>query len=436
MSGPKFPGHPLFDTPKMLSDQVERPNDYPSLQLFLSALPPGARDDWYAGALFLMRHATNAGTYSQFRGEVQRFLNYIWIVRQKSLREISGDDVDGYMEFVKKPPASWCTSKGTDEQKGDGRQRGYVTRNGARQANPKWRPFYDAGTRRKATTMNAVVAGLNIFFKKLVVSEYLPRSPMVDATRRAQKAGKSEHSGNQKGMGGIRKKRTTAPRLTTWQWSYLHNAILEAANEDSRYERNLFVVVTMKALYLRVFELAPHGDEGTAEYVEPAMGDFSRTTVGNNTYWELHVCGKGEKDRWIPLPEEYLGYLKRYRTYRNLAPLPTPGETSPMVTRINSDTPITNKRQIERIVEQSIMIAVKRMRKVDSFPDAADELQQVSQKTHILRHTGASMDLDNGRPLRDVSEDLGHESAAFTEEVYIDADTARRYESGTKRKII
>jgi len=59
-----------------------------------------------AGALFLMRHATNAGTYSQFRGEVQRFLNYIWVIRQKSLREIGGDDVDGYMEFVKnRPPA-------------------------------------------------------------------------------------------------------------------------------------------------------------------------------------------------------------------------------------------------------------------------------------------------------------------------------------------
>lgn len=40
MSGHKFPGHPLFDTPKMLSDQVERPDDYPSLQSFLSALPP------------------------------------------------------------------------------------------------------------------------------------------------------------------------------------------------------------------------------------------------------------------------------------------------------------------------------------------------------------------------------------------------------------
>jgi hypothetical protein len=147
-----------------------------------------------------MHHATNAGTYSQFRGEVQRFLNYFWVIRKKSLREIGGDDVDGYMEFVKKPPASWCTSKGSAEKKGEGRQRGYISKHGLRMANPKWRPFYDSGTRRKAATMNAVVAGLTIFFKKLVISEYLPRSPMIDATLRAQKASKSEHSGNQKGM--------------------------------------------------------------------------------------------------------------------------------------------------------------------------------------------------------------------------------------------
>ena len=43
-----------------------------------------------------------------------------------------------------------------------------------------------------------------------------------------------------------------------------------------------------------------------------------------------------------------------------------------MVTRVNSDTPITHKRQIERIVEQSIMMAVERMEK-DNFANAAEE---------------------------------------------------------------
>ncbi len=34
MNNSKFPGHPLFDTPKTLSDQIDRPEDYPSLQAF------------------------------------------------------------------------------------------------------------------------------------------------------------------------------------------------------------------------------------------------------------------------------------------------------------------------------------------------------------------------------------------------------------------
>ena len=430
----KFPGHPLFDTSDKLAQQVDRLVDYPTLQYFLSTLPDRALDDWKVTAAFLLRHTATSGTYSKFRGEIQRFLNFVWIVRGKTLSELRGDDIDSYMDFVKSPPVSWCTTKSTGSLQGEGRQRGFVTKNGSRVANVKWRPFYDAGSRRKPATMNSVVASLSIFFKKLVVSEYLPRSPMADATRRLQKASKSENSAGKKGLAVSRKKRTTAPRLTAWQWSYILETLIKAADENPRYERNLFLVITMKALYLRVFELAPHGERDTPDYIEPVMGDFARTTVGNKSYWELHVCGKGEKDRWIPLPDEYLHYLKRYRKFRNLTPLPSPGEPSPMVTRLNSDKAITNKRQLENIVEESIMLAVARMEK-ENLQEAKDELKQMAKKTHILRHTGASMDLENGRPLRDVSEDLGHESAAFTEEVYIDADLTRRYETGTKRSI-
>lgn len=428
MSTRGFQGHPLFDTAANLQDQIDRPEDYPTLVRFLEGCPVAAQEDWHAAALFLMRHTSTAGTFAQFRGEVQRFLNYAWVIKRKSLKEIGGDDIDDYMALVKEPIASWATSKA------QGRQRGFVSKGGARVVNPKWRPFYDATSKRKAATMGVTVASLEIFFKKLVVSGYLAHSPMIDATRRVQKASKSEHAGKQKGMAPSGKKRTTAPRLTAWQWSYILETLIEAAEENPRYERNLFVVVTMKVLYLRVFELAPHGTEGTDRFVEPTMGDFARTTVGNNTYWELYVCGKGEKDRWIPLPDEYLEYLKRYRRYRGLQPLPTPGETAAMVTRVGNDTPIRHKRSIEGIVEESLSMVADRMERED-LRDAAEELRQMAKKTHILRHTGASMDLEAGRPIRDVSEDLGHESAAFTEEVYIDADTAKRYQSGRIRRV-
>lgn len=428
-----FPGHPLFDTSDYLADQLESLSGHPTLAEFLQQKPEGVALDWRQSALFLHRHAATPGSYSRFRGEVQRFLSFIWLVREKTLPELTGDDIDAYMEFLKKPPASWSTVN--EKVVGGGRQRGFITKHGARVANPHWRPFFDSTTRRKSTTMTAAVASLTIFFKKLTMAGYLQRSPMVDATRRAQKASKSEHSGRQKSLGRPQQRvRRTAPRLTSWQWSYLLETLVSAANKDSRYERNLFVVVTMKALYLRVFELAPHGDPGADDYVEPTMGDFSRSVQDDGSYWDLYVCGKGGKERWIPLPEEYLDYLKRYRRYRNLPPLPSPNETSPMITRVDSEVPITNKRQIERIVEQSIELAASRMDQ-EGLKDSAAELRQLSKKTHILRHTGASMDLDAGRPIRDVSEDLGHDSAAFTEEVYIDTDTAKRYASGFARKV-
>lgn len=105
-----------------------------------------------------------------------------------------------------------------------------------------------------------------------------------------------------------------------------------------------------------------------------------------------------------------------------------------MITRRGSEAPILSKRAIEKIVEESMLMSASRMEQ-EGLVDAAEELRQVSQKTHLLRHTGASMDLEAGRPIRDVSEDLGHESAAFTEEEYIDADAQKRYRSGKARKV-
>jgi len=66
--------------------------------------------------------------------------------------------------------------------------------------------------------------------------------------------------------------------------------------------------------------------------------------------------------------------------------------------------------------------------------EAAD-LHQNAGRTHLLRHTGASMDIDNGRPIRHVSEDLGHASVAITEQIYVNADANAKFDSGFAREI-
>ena len=65
--------------------------------------------------------------------------------------------------------------------------------------------------------------------------------------------------------------------------------------------------------------------------------------------------------------------------------------------------------------------------------DAARKLLEAS--THWLRHTGASMEIERGRALKDLSEDLGHASMATTDTVYVQSEHKKRAASGKGRKV-
>jgi len=65
--------------------------------------------------------------------------------------------------------------------------------------------------------------------------------------------------------------------------------------------------------------------------------------------------------------------------------------------------------------------------------EAAQKLNEAI--THYLRHTGASMEIERDRPLKDLSEDLGHSSSATTDTVYVQVERKRRASSGKDRKV-
>lgn len=73
--------------------------------------------------------------------------------------------------------------------------------------------------------------------------------------------------------------------------------------------------------------------------------------------------------------------------------------------------------------------------KDEGFVDEAAQLEAIASETHYLRHTGASQAIEAGADIRHISEELGHASAAFTEQVYVNADQARRRAAGRNRSI-
>ncbi|WP_166256171.1 tyrosine-type recombinase/integrase [Marinobacter salicampi] len=410
--------HPLFDTAKRLIESETTLNDYPSLAQYLVSRPVPALSDWEISAQYLTEYASSSGTFSRFRGEIQRFLLYLWNISERSLVECTSDDINAYMRFLKEPGPCWV---------GENPIHGFKTEgSGFRVPIADWRPFVSRGQYViRQATLDAATRALHVYFRTLVTRKYLDRSPMVSARKADQKA-RRENFEDDNGE-------ETAPRLTDWQWGYLKESLLAACEEDDQYERHLFVIITMKTLYLRVSELAPQTNELTGETYAPTMGAFRQKVVTGHRYWHIKILGKGMKERYIPLPAGYLHYLKRFRRWRALPPLPEKGEQVPMIPR-KSGTGQVGKRSLERIIKEAYLLAAARMKK-EGREDDALEMKQIADHTHYLRHTGASMDIEAGRPIRHVSEDLGHESVAFTESIYISSDSTERYLTGLKRKV-
>jgi integrase len=89
-------------------------------------------------------------------------------------------------------------------------------------------------------------------------------------------------------------------------------------------------------------------------------------------------------------------------------------------------------RQISRLIQQVFDAAYQKMKNEQGL-DAAQKLNEAT--THYLRHTGASMEIERDRPLKDLSEDLGHASSATTDTVYVQVERKKRASSGKDRKV-
>ena len=197
---------------------------------------------------------------------------------------------------------------------------------------------------------------------------------------------------------------------------------LNLAEEDHIYERSLFVICALKTLFLRISELSDRTNW------TPIMSHFWQDSDGN---WWLKVFGKGRKLRDTTVPDSFIDYLKRYRKYRGLTPLQSSGENEPIVEKIRERGGMTS-RQLTRIVQEIFDNSYEKMRRAKG-EDEARKLKEAS--THWLRHTGASMEVERGRALKDLSEDLGHSSMATTDTVYVQTENRIRAESGKKREV-
>ena len=406
-----FPLYPTLDALNRLDLR-----DYPDVDAYLASKPDWYRVHWQWGLDFLAYVGRNKSihTFNRFRSEIERFLIWLFTHKQKPADELRKADILDYADFCWQPPQNWITYSAADRFR-------YV--DGAYRQNPDWRPFRLKVAKNRGNeappdkkhyrpsqqTLISMFTALIAFYKHLMNEELCFGNPAQLAKPDCRYLVKDAQ---------VREVR----RLSDDQWRYVLRTASALADKDPAYERSLFLVAALKTLFLRISELADRRDW------LPAMGHFWQDYDEN---WWLKVYGKGRKIRDISVPSGFLDYLQRYRRSRGRPGLPSPGDSEPLVEKIRGRGGMT-ARQLSRLVQDVFDQAYESM-KAEQGPDRARRLAEAS--SHWLRHTGASMEVERGRALKDLSEDLGHGSMATTDTIYVQSENRSRAASGKKRTV-
>ncbi|MCO4798128.1 MAG: site-specific integrase [Colwelliaceae bacterium] len=390
--------------------------DYPAIDSLFKSNEPWWLEHFTWGKSFLEFTGRNKSihTYDRFRNEIERFLLWTFIEKKKPINELRKADILEYSDFCWQPPITWI---GTSNQERFKISNGYST------ANELWFPFKIQPAKNQIQhreinkkkyrpsqqTLKSMFTALSVFYNFLMSNELCPGNPAQVARKDCR------HFITDAQVKEVK-------RLTTMQWQFVLDTAEEMANNNPNYERNLFVIASLKTLFLRISELSERPNWS------PVMGHFWQDEDEN---WWLKVFGKGRKLRDITVPTDFIPFLKRYRLSRGLTSIPLSNENSVLVEKIRGEGGMS-ARHLRRLVQDVFDKSYENMR-IAVSPTKAQKLKEAS--THWLRHTGASMEIARGRPLKDVSEDLGHASMATTDTVYVQSENKQRAESGRRRKV-
>lgn len=335
------------------------------------------------------RHSPH--TFASARKEGERF--YLWLQqRGLSLAAVKKADCEQYRDFLLNPqPAElWCGPT-KPRFNGDGT------------VNSDWKPFV-----RPLKFSSAKQACTQIFglYEFLSTAGYLRGNPwrlIAKIKNPADSEDEVERFLDTTAMNRLR--------------AYIDSMASGNSFERKHYVRTRWI---FSLLYLTAAR--------RSEVVSGKMGDFK--LIAGRWWWK--VLGKGNKLGSIPLNEELMEELKKYRLTLNLPPLPQINETVPLVSDVSGKQQPISSSALYKIVKQIMENAAVFSKNMEDF-ESENSLLQAS--THWMRHTSAT-DQTNAEnaSLVAVSKNLRHSNIATTSR-YLHADRDKRHQQTKSHKM-
>jgi integrase len=356
-----------------------------------------AETDAEAIRCFLAEYDRSPGTLRIYQRECERLLLWAIVDCGKPLSSLNRQDFEGYLNFLADPqPASlWCGPK-------------------ADRATDKWRPF--VGRLSESAVLTAMAA-INSLMRYLVDAGYLAGNPLGLIRQRRRKLA-AESAGPIQSVVTTDEAEKIERFLDEEMWQAVTRAIEQMPRstpaQQDEYERARFIGAVLYMLAPRAGELESH-----------RMNSF-REERGR---WWWHVVGKGGKKARVPVADDMLQALMRYRKHLGLSAVPKRGDTTPLLVSLKDRSPITARR-LNQILKRVFAQAA------DLLPPESEHKREKlrAASAHWGRHTGITAKLDSGIGERYVQKDARHSDARTTRR-YIHEEEERWHDEAQKQHL-
>lgn len=339
-----------------------------------------ADTDVDAVRLWLAEYVDSPHTLRSYRKEAVRLLIWATRVLGKPLSSLRREDLLAYEVFLANPSGEWADP--TLPRRGNGRR------------------LFDGPL--SPHSMRQGMGILSGLFGYLVAVGYLAGNPLALRRRRGEAKGSRraaverylDHDLWQSVLDFIE----TLPRVT-------HRG-------RQHYERVRWLFRLLYGASLRVSEAA-----------HAKTNDLA---LRRNKWW-LHVVGKAGVEGDVPMSDELMADLARYRQFHGLSATPTTLDGTPLVMSVAGRTDrFLTPTAIYMVVKEVFRRAAEALEATD--PAGASTLRRAS--THWLRHTSATHQADAGNDIRFIQKNLRHASIETTS-IYLHAEDDMRHEKTT-----
>lgn len=336
-----------------------------------------AENDIEALNAFLAEYDMSPGTLRIYVRECERLFLWAWSECDKPVSSLSRQDFEGYLNFLAdpQPAAVWCGPK-------------------ARRDSDRWRPFVGP---LAEDAVGVAVAAVNSMMSYWVDAGYVRGNPMGLIRQLKKKLRGSARQASPDSHVDVDAK--VERFLDTEMWMAVTQAI-EAMPEDS--EQQLDEKERLRFVCAFLYLLAPRA----SELQNQRMNSFKES----RGHWWWNVLGKGDKLAKVPVPDDMVQALVRYRKHRKLPAAPSSKDNSPLLVSVRTGNPITARR-LNQVLKKLFNDAA------DLLPPDAEHKREKLRKAsaHWGRHTGVTARVDAGMDPRYVQKDARHKDPRTTQ---------------------